>query len=73
MNVAGIVKGTSKMLTALTTYSVWVMQSSLADIEKAKYLAAPLVAYFLMQGGKDMVKSWKGRKASTGSNADEAA
>jgi len=72
---AGIVKGvdrTSKMLTALTGYSAWVMQSSLPDEVKIKNLLLALVAYLVMQGGKDMVKSWKGRKPGTGSNQTES-
>lgn len=70
----GVGKGmdrTSKMLTALTGYGAWVMQSGLPEEVKIKHLLYALLAYLVMQGGKDMVKAWKGRKPSTGSNADE--
>lgn len=71
MTATGIVKGTSKKLTAMLGTNAWIITSSLEDPEKAKYLAIVTGVYLLAQGAQDCIKAWKGRNASTGSNAEE--
>lgn len=69
--LGGLVNRLSKKLGIVGGYLVWLTQAPVPEDIKVKYGSGLALAYLVVQGIVDSIKSWKGRKSTTGSNAVE--
>ena len=72
VNVGSIVNRVSKKLGVAGTFLVWLTQAPVPDDIKVKYGSGLTLAYLVVQGIIDAIKSWKGRNPTTASNEQQA-